>query len=1767
MVFAFVVNECGAIDGTVNGLEGSRLSERCWDRCARHLCLGVNVSQPGLIGQVESFGLDKHGVCGLIGFGGIWMMLCQILWRGWVCVGTIGLYLGSRFACWYNGLVVELGRFRHGSGVWAVGEHQVLITHSARVPRRIVCKLLVGFVAMNNCRIGEAAVPGPPVWALGVCNPSGLGYKGHLLDPQVDVWTVCETHLSAGSFRQFVATLRVDQSPFKWCVPGAHVPCRSTTSDVGAWSGVAVISKWPTRALLCDWPIALWSSSRLCCTATFVHGLWVTGTTCYGTPTGPTHPRARETTNCLIQAAVDRISQAHGPRFVAGDWNHDLCDIQAVSGLLALGFVELQDLWYERSGIHPCATCKQKTRRDYCFLSPELQSIFHSCTVDHHAWPDHSALIAHFCGGQQEMIRSPWPQPLPIDWSRLGSRSDGKFVDFSSPCDPQQAFCSLWQDVEKVAQECASAQRKPLGAGQLGRGQHVKPKVVRSMPSPIAHGRCGDVQPGYFGSSWIHARMFRQLRRLQSYVRLARGSFLTSHHWLHADALWTSILKAPGFKPSFAQWWIDNVDAIGLPATVPVCPPTYAVASLIYNMLESKTRELEKQLAKQMSYQAKLKKGTGMKQVYASVRRDPPVPVESLVMHRSAVVSVVDVADCAVEFDQCTEWLEDAPFVAQGRQLSPIFVTPDKLWLESIEGLVPGVSVVQHQGVGDLHTLFGAFVAQWTSRWGRHCNVPSSQWDDIIAFAKCHLRPLSVPPLEWTPQLLKATVSGKKKSAAIGPDGISRMDLCHLRSPHVDSVLSMFRRAERDGQWPPQPLIGAVRSLAKTEHPCGANDYRPITVLGMLYRTWGTCHAQYWIRKLDVQFDPLMFGSRCGCRAAHLWRYVLDLIDGDRFQESSTAGLVLDLTKAFNTLPRYPTLAVAKLLGVAEPTLLGWAGALGTLQRRFVIRGSYSPAVESSCGFPEGDALSCLAMICVDQIFHKWMVAGSVRCTPLSYVDNWELVFADSDNVKSIMDRALDFAASWDLTIDAGKTYSWATSKMARRTLRAEGFRVVGDTRDLGAHVSYGSMIRNGTLQQRIQGLSDFWAKLAGSRGSVFQKVRAIKTAAWPRALHAVSAVVVGRKHWEFLRTAYMKALRFQKPGSSPWIQMIIDGFCVDPQQYAIWNTILDFRSLGSSSLQLATLNSVISEGSRVAKASVSEVLCHRLHQIGWALSEDGFAQDRFGGFDLARGCLQAIMIRFQIAWQSLVSCKVAHRMDFANFDSVNLVETRKDMKRHPLPDQGALRAVLNGTTFTNQHAYHWSSNGSCSCPECGALDSLHHKYWECQFVDDLIGLVPIDVRELIDVLPSCVADRGWTLRPSLYLVWSQMLLSIPMEVRFCVPPVLPDILDLFTDGSCFWGHIPDFRIASWAVCLGLGSDVGNLAASFSVIASQPLSGLVQSAFRAELSAVAYALRFARLQSRPCRIWTDCASVLTKYHQFVSGCKRWSINGSHSDLWHLVLDEVECIGQENVIMAKVNAHVDASRTDTDIEAWLSKGNNSADCAARAANTDRGHSFWQLWARYSDEVSRANYVGSTVRDHIVQVNARWKQRKGTEGATPVVHATKQAKQHLTMWRPPLSDGPVAVRFQRLFGVKMLQTVQRWWSDIIDRSDGAQVVWVSYAQLYIDWQLNCGHAGVLKIKGGWVDANESTGYVPHHYSFRSRCKWFRLMIQQYGRDADFQFARATVRPASSWLACHIGCASLPVRSIRLDRVESWLAKHLQQPILGLGVGMDGLPPAWG
>ena len=54
-------------------------------------------------------------------------------------------------------------------------------------------------------------------------------------------------------------------------------------------------------------------------------------------------------------------------------------------------------------------------------------------------------------------------------------------------------------------------------------------------------------------------------------------------------------------------------------------------------------------------------------------------------------------------------------------------------------------------------------------------------------------------------------------------------------------LLKLFQHVEQGRPWPAQLTMGIVSALEKTPNAAAVQQYRPITVLPVAYRTWGSC--------------------------------------------------------------------------------------------------------------------------------------------------------------------------------------------------------------------------------------------------------------------------------------------------------------------------------------------------------------------------------------------------------------------------------------------------------------------------------------------------------------------------------------------------------------------------------------------------------------------------------------------------------------------------------------------------------------------------------------------------------------------------------------------------------------------------------------------------------------------------------------------------------------------------------------------------------------
>ena len=1618
------------------------------------------------------------------------------------------------------------------------------------------------------CRLGEATTPGPE-WSIGVCNPAGLPGKAHLISQyDTDLWLISETHLSSQGFRTFQRDLKLEKSSLNWCVPGQHVQPRSSTSDHGNWGGVAICSRHPTRALPHAFPANAVASSRLVCGTTCIGNLWISGVVMYGVPKGPTHPRARSNTDGLLGVAIDRLQDIDGPKYLAGDFNHDLTDLTAVQRLEALGMIEIQDLFCSRTGVLPRPTCRGKTRRDFLFISHHLVQMFRGLIVDPLAWSDHASLIANFVGVNQDIVRFPWYVPHAYDWREAGQLSPADVVSFEAPLNCTEQYSLLWTSFEQRFCDALDTKGKQLPARSSGRGLTMEPKEVRGTPAPPKVGRHGELQPRYFGCSYLHCHWFRQLRRLQSFVRLAvdsNESVASDHKREHRWLLWSAIRKAPGFAPNFPEWWRNKAHIGFEPGVLPWEPPPRPVAQILFEAFEFETRQLEARLVRDRKARRSTKLNHGLSKLYASVRRDAPAPVDLLLEPCTATVVEICPEDCAVVVQPPCEWDPCASVRCNGQLVMPNMITNDKLYLQHLDDINVGDCVSQTKCTGSLPEIFTAFREQWALRWNRHENVPLSHWSNLLNFAKNHLRAVAVDPLHITVPLLRPTAKGKKTKAAVGLDGVRRSDILAMDSNQLASLISLYSRAHSDGSWPRQVTQGSVTSLAKKCDPKGVNDYRPITVFSLVYRLWSSMQSRFWLSNVDMTLDADLCGNRGARRAADLWRLVLRAVEDGHADASGTCGVVFDLEKAFNMLPRAICLAFVKLLGMDQSTLQGWAGALGQMERRFLIRGSASPPSFGSCGFPEGCGLSCLAMLALDQVWHCWIRCSVSRTRPMSFVDNWEILASSPAQIQLAFEKTVAFTKELDLVLDQSKSFCWSTDPDMRKELRSRGFVVKLDAGDLGAHLTYSKQVRNQSTIARFEGLNDFWHKLRCAEGHHAQKIMVIRQAAWPRAMHGVAATTIGRKRFHKLRTFALRSLNLERPGANSWLQMHMELPGTDPQFYALEQTVRDFRDLTGGVLGVDAFTRCACDNLSFAPNSITSVLIDRLHWLGWEVLPEAWVRDSYGAFELLLAPWAEVRLRLWWGWHRVVSQQVANKSGFESFLSVDPSATSQALCMFDSYDRGVMTKLLNGTTNTNQHACHWSSDGNSNCVFCQQPDSAMHRFWECEHHGDLRKVISPEVMSVVAELPHALTLHSWDLRSPFHQEWIEYLVSLVDEPAECTLLQPQDLaVDIFTDGSCLYQDQANFRLASWAVCVA--SPISETHCPSRAVAAGPLPGLVQTSFRAKTYALLQALRIIHANRVNARVWTDCQGVVDRYHVLIHGRHRLKANSPNADLWMEICELMVSQDQPFVQVAKVEAHVDPTACEDCVDSWLANNNNEADFAAKQANLNRPDAIWDLWDRHSQATIFHQRQAVEIRNFQLAVTKRVTEHAKEQGSAELrILPIRLGREFPMKWVvPDLTEVPHH-RTMVTLGSGFATLLNSWWLATID-FDGGSLKWVSFVQLYLLFQLECRHAGLVRVGRGWCNPEEDHTLMPENFSFRTRSRWFRMCVQQYFKDCGWQIGKATTRPTSTKLMAHLGCLSFPVKLEKLAQVEEWLCQQLQGRVVLQGQVLDSLPCAW-
>ncbi len=614
---------------------------------------------------------------------------------------------------------------------------------------------------------------------------------------------------------------------------------------------------------------------------------------------------------------------------------------------------------------------------------------------------------------------------------------------------------------------------------------------------------------------------------------------------------------------------------------------------------------------------------------------------------------------------------------------------------------------------------------------------------------------------------------------------------------------------------------------------------------------------------------------------------------------------------------------------------------LDNFVRYFVVRRATGSSLLSTTGFPEGCPLSCVAMACINWIWHVWQLVEVPRSLSLSYVDNLEGLADDLDSMLAGLNALFRFCAQWDLQVDRRQLYVWSTNTEGRKFLRSLGYRVSYGERDLGGQVCYSNALRNRVVTDRIQSVMPFFDKLRKCAQPTFVIQANIRQVLWPRALYGAEAVALGCNHLGKLRSGVMKALRWNRGGSSSISRIaLLHTESLDPEWYQLWRVLLLFIQQ-CKSLEIirhwwavfATHTSHSSHGPFGKLWALLDQYNLRVDgDLGLWFSDCGF----LSLLHAPQRLLKRVVIQAYWNFQAKQLCSRREFQDLIGFD--HEVTVWHDHTRSA-PDQELLHVVRDGAFTTDQFKAKYDVSKSPDCQWCGVKATLHHKYRECRRYAHIHDR-HAEFMQHWGYFPEVFRLHGLVGKNPWEVLMLEAFLALPDMTGVFQSRPTAEVRHCFTDGTCDSPTRDKNALAAWAVVD---------AESGTVVSSGPLVGPQQDILRAEIVAVISALRWGSASDGCLHIWSDNEVTVDHFRQIQQGI-HGPADFENTDLWKAVTTLLDQSAAA-VRIHKVTSHLDAEACDTPLEEWCRKWNAAADRQAAIANTSRPQWFNRVWSSY------------------------------------------------------------------------------------------------------------------------------------------------------------------------------------------------------------------------
>ena len=1537
-------------------------------------------------------------------------------------------------------------------------------------------------------RIGEAKNPGPRELSIKSCNPTTIANKKEefreLLPGIIGISESAATKAVQVMMMNQFAELGLSS---RWSIPVSSYSSSSANMR-GVAGGTAILSPFPVRDSCETKPEDIQVSNRICEThVQFMPNRFMYVASLYGPTDHFKYGDPIQLLNRLFGYAAQKACRFVGPAVIMGDLNAPLSRLDLWPALQAQGWVDAGEMSALLNG-HPLEmTYFEDSRHTFILVNPILRKALIQCrTTAHHLFAGHPVLDAIF---DIENIITPvqvWRLPKSFDSFLHDPEIADRCASQFALQQQQQILESLESnDVDRLSKIWTSIAEKTLVDSAVttdGHKQYVKPghlgrahrnlfKTTQENVPLCKKARTGDYQPLMDQCAVELRRCSKQLHRLQSLSRQLIGlhrsfNFRAFHQAQH---LWETILDAKGFHRGFPTWIKTH---LGLEMTIAL-PPWNQVDFLKdcfaeWHSANDKKAWLAKTNIKRLDIVFDLSKGG--KLAFQQVKSAPLSPVTQLIETHTYRV-------------KRTAWSKEGEKVLFGgpfRDLDPNLPVSFQDQVVDIERITERAVILkepvrlrsasshdfqlkQDKVLVEPFEMHRSLCSAWNVYFQRDDPSSIDRLEDHEMSLLHKIAPSNVmdlPPI--TGDLIKKAVISTKVSSSRGSDGFSTLDLKKLPMTLYDMLAILFQLIELQGKWPDRWTCAKTICLPKSDHTRSPYDIRPVTVMARMYRLWGKIRGKQ-VAQLLANIVPPEIGGPCkGVAADMIALWTSHKIERAFMEQQTLAGVVIDIVKCYNTVPRGLLLALLARLGVPSGVLQAFRAMMIQMQRFFELLQTCSDLHNTTTGIIEGCGFAIPSMLSLGILAFRVLQAEAPFCDCAFFADNWSLFANDAGHLTHGFEVLKQIVTNLSMKIAPAKSWSWATDADARKTLQllcVDDLKVpvVFEAKDLGVQQCYSLKKCKKVLTQRINKAKSKLAVIKKAKVPRGSKKRlalgaGLSTAAYGSAINAIAP-----KDIHSLRVKVAQAVSRSGSGANAYLACNCVDVNLDPelrfiiQRFQLWRRFIrTFPSQKQFALDnMFALQDVpcINRKIGTLHAFVASIvlLGGLVLDIHGKISLGGV---QFVWTDVSSKFLVSTIHR---AWVRHVASQRIERkhFDISDFDAkgCSLAFDKLSPK-----DKALVDSYITGKHCTNDILSKYIPKLSPKCNLCQADDSRFHRLFECPALSKLRCGKPALKR----VLKWSDANWYFGLCPAIEDVpdrWSLIDWNFPI--------VIPEENEfhehVFTDGTAFFPRIQQYTLAASAFVV---VDLGKFQIKSS--SSSVVPGPEQNSFVAELFAICLALN----SCFRAHFYTDCQAVCDLISLAVAGESFKQEIGSQSiELWRCLHAHLAARPFGAITITKVKAHVNHVLVQDPILKWQTWANNCVDHLAKNVFLIQHRTLHQKVERLYNKVVQN-------RKDILELYKFW-----ALAASKCIQAeiSRDKFQRVTnQFDPTLASLTFAPRGHAFaldlsrehflsfpWGSVFLWRIVQWAKGLVWPNDGSNMGRdISFVELYIDFMLSSG-----------------------------------------------------------------------------------------------------------